>query len=127
MRISDWSSDVCSSDLAFPKELQVRNARNFDRILKAQEKACGGPLMRFHREQILSSEYYGAARRLIYRPATQGIGQRRLPRAVWNRDGVKFYRVHGERQALEEWLAFVFVRYVFTLQAPFKSFLFFFT
>src|SRR3546814_2125910 len=106
MRISDWSSDVCSSDLAFPKELQVRNARNFDRILKAQEKDCGDPLMRFHREQILSFEYCGAACRLISRPATQGIGQRRLPRAVRPHDGVNFSRVNGERQALEDWLTF---------------------
>src|SRR3546814_19868926 len=112
MRISDWSSDVCSSDLparkrllvsgpalaveAFPQELQVRNARNFDRILKAQEKACGGPLMRFHREQILSFEYCGAARRLISRPATQGIGKRRLPPAVWRSEARRVGKEGGQ-------------------------------
>src|SRR3546814_1460202 len=115
MLICDGRSDVFSSYLALavealPNELQVRNARNFDRILKVQEKACVGPLMRFHREQILSFEYCGAARRLISRPATQGIGQRRLPRAVWTHDGVNFSRVNGERQALEDRLAFDFVR-----------------
>src|SRR3546814_2186526 len=29
MRISDWSSDVCSSDLKFGRRLQARDAKSF--------------------------------------------------------------------------------------------------
>src|SRR3546814_20734246 len=31
MRISDWSSDVCSSDLALDRELDVHQAAHFER------------------------------------------------------------------------------------------------
>src|SRR3546814_4660577 len=37
MRISDWSSDVCSSDLAFDIADEVAAARSQRRIARAQE------------------------------------------------------------------------------------------
>src|SRR3546814_21075157 len=38
MRISDWSSDVCSSDLLSPASA-TRNGRSYRRITKAQSSA----------------------------------------------------------------------------------------
>src|SRR3546814_4760689 len=42
MRISDWSSDVCSSDLAI-STLKARNRRHAAELLHAYEETSGAP------------------------------------------------------------------------------------
>src|SRR3546814_5166089 len=39
MRISDWSSDVCSSDLSYSQRLQARDARRCHRVPEVVQPA----------------------------------------------------------------------------------------
>src|SRR3546814_11467969 len=42
MRISDWSSDVCSSDLHTPLAVPIRSAREFRTMLDRRSIIAGG-------------------------------------------------------------------------------------
>src|SRR3546814_1430476 len=110
MRISDWSSDVCSSDLStrlalrierFAQELDVRHAGDFDRILEAKEQASGGALVRFEGEKVLPVEIDRSLGHLITRPPAEHIGQSRLARAIRPHDRMDLARINAERQALQ--------------------------
>src|SRR3546814_14345007 len=49
MRISDWSSDVCSSDLSLKKSIRRRDyALSFDRAFDTVLEACSGERVRSH-------------------------------------------------------------------------------
>src|SRR3546814_4022253 len=49
MRISDWSSDVCSSDLGLKKSIRRRDyALSFDRAFDTVLEACSGERVRSH-------------------------------------------------------------------------------
>ena len=49
----------------FAKELQIRNAGNFDRVLEAEEKPCSGALVRLQIEQIHAVELDRSLRHLV--------------------------------------------------------------
>src|SRR3546814_8652698 len=53
MRISDWSSDVCSSDLAAIARTSLATAENSLRLVTAQERA--GSVGRFEVEQAATA------------------------------------------------------------------------
>src|SRR3546814_9710406 len=60
MRISDWSSDVCSSDLADERAVDVGHPQQFDRVLAldraAVEDAHLGAFIAQQRAQTLADE-----------------------------------------------------------------------
>src|SRR3546814_10619365 len=49
MRISDWSSDVCSSDLKFPEEGSCANAHRYAVPLDQLDRLRGVPSLHQHR------------------------------------------------------------------------------
>src|SRR3546814_9942058 len=81
MRISDWSSDVCSSDLA-------GHTRQLDRVLKRQEKARDRALLRLEFQEVDAIELDLAVRHLVTRPPGKGVGERGFAGAVRPHDGV---------------------------------------
>src|SRR3546814_13521981 len=107
MRISDWSSDVCSSDLATYKGKEFKR---LDNALSAQTAACTLINLRLEIENLASGlSLYGYARnltderysigiagpsRLIGTPRTFGIGVR----AAWSSQATGRKQVRSEER-----------------------------
>src|SRR3546814_11431095 len=83
MRISDWSSDVCSSDLAGYKRDAAPRADG-----GCRHAAAHGRLWRQVRDE---------ARRLVDREAARGISPRRARRRPGGRCRIMDARANGER------------------------------
>src|SRR6185437_2160158 len=84
---------------ALAQELEVRDARDFHRILEAEKQPGGGALVRLHREQLAAVEADAALAHLITGSPRQYVGERRLARAVGAHDRVHLARGHVERDA----------------------------
>src|SRR3546814_17034858 len=85
MRISDWSSDVCSSDL--------------------QEHACGGALLRLQLQQVATLVAHAAIGDFVAFASGEDVAQRGLAGPVGAHDGVHFTGLQVEREALEDFAA----------------------
>src|SRR3546814_5016103 len=53
MRISDWSSDVCSSDLGYPTALTAKNWGFYDVLFKGREFTFQRPYASYVMENVL--------------------------------------------------------------------------
>ena len=84
------------------QELDVGDAGDLDRILKAEEQASGGTFVRVERQQILSAKLYAAAGHFVARLAAEHIRQRRFARAVRAHDRMYLARRHVQAQTLED-------------------------
>ena len=89
----------------FAQELEVGDAGDFDRVLKAQKQAGCGAFVRLHIEQIDPVEFYRSLRDFVTRAPAQHIRQRGFARAIRTHDRVDFARGHFQRKAVENGLA----------------------
>ena len=82
------------------QEFHVVHARNFGRVLRADEEAGIGTFVDFHLEQVLAVEFYGtaidmvgAAIDMVGGVACNHFGERAFAGAVRAHDGVDFSRL----------------------------------
>jgi hypothetical protein len=87
------------------QEVDVRNARNLNRILEGEKDPLPRPILRFHREQVLAPIGHRAGRHFVSGTSRQNVGERGLPGAVWTHDGVDLARADRQIDAAEDLLA----------------------
>ena len=70
------------------EEVEHRHARDLLRVLEAEEQARGRPLVGGSGGDVLAAEEDAAGGDLVRGVAEQGVGERRLARAVRPHEGV---------------------------------------
>ena len=87
------------------QERHRADAGNLDRILEGQEHAGDGALVRLHLQEVLAVVEHLALGDLVLLLAGEHVGERRFAGAVRPHDGVHLAGVHGEVDAVQDFLA----------------------
>ncbi|CFA19128.1 Uncharacterised protein [Mycobacterium tuberculosis] len=84
------------------QEVRHRDTGHLDGILHGQKQAGPRTFVDAHRQHVRAVEGNGARRHVVFGMARDGVGQRRLARAVGSHQGMCLTGFHGEVDAAQD-------------------------
>ena len=104
-QLEDRQVDALAGRQGLAQEVDDRDARDLLGVLEGEEHPRLAAHVGRPRRDVLALEEEAPGRHLVVRVAEEGVGERRLPRAVGAHQGVHLARQHCQLDALEDLLA----------------------